>query len=444
MADFARDELILNDTESSHRGEGVDGLDEILSDDAHSGIIKQYYSKQRKFSEAELQEMRDGIKEICMNDFSDEYNLSDEEKFENAEQAKIFNAVARTKRKCNNIADFIIAVRYRLDAIRYIAEHNGIYPTEKFLKLVAKGKIVLPGLSVPKYTGKNRKKINWDYISEFIADRSKDPSEFRETKESDDFYDFAHADNGRNLFSAYDYAALVEGGSSDESVEIEMLTASDKTMRKLAKHNPNISDSIFKYVSSLKKAKEQSFIFDSSQASIELDSIQVLDQRSIRATKTAPPVFTGSITSDKDWQKYQRDYYDWYVHNVYVEDGVGGRVTIEEYQQAEMRRMLEEAGWNVRKFASNAKYFKRAKRAEKKAKHKAKRVKDNLLASNAYGTSDKKGKKKKNSAKIIDDMKKRQEHDLLNLTGGNYGDFEDYVADMESVDYSSIMGTGRK
>lgn len=443
MAEYARDEIILNDTSESHRKES-DVLDEIFSTDAESGIVKQYYNKQRKFSDAEIQQMKDSIKEVCANDFSDEYNLSDEERYANAEEARIFNAVARTKRKCNNIADFIVAVRYRLDAIDYIAEHNGVFTPEEFLKKVSKGKIVLTGISAPKYTGKNKKKINWDYICEFIADRDKDPREFRESKHDDDFYDHSHENGGQNLFSESQYKMLVEDADPNENVEIEMLVANDKTMKKLSKHNPIIADSIVKYVSALKKKSESSHIFDAADVMHELKSIQVLDERSIRATKVAPPKFTGDYSSDKDWEKYEREYYDWYINNVYEETDNGSKMTVDEYQQAQVRKLMEEAGWNIRRFSSNAKYFKREKKLKHNAKRKAKRVKDNLLDGYERGKKGKKGKKKKaSSEKLIDDLRRRQEQDLMELTGGNYGDFEDYVNDMETVDYSKVMGHKR-
>ena len=446
MAEFARDEIVLNVSGETKRKSDEDILDDALSTVFDSVVVKQYYSKQRKFSDAEIQTMKDSIKEVCMNDFSDDYNLTDAEKYASEEEARIYNAVARTKRKCNNIADFIVAVRYRLDAIDYIAEHNGVYDPDKFRKLVAQGKIVLTGLTVPKYTGKDRKKINWDYISEFIADRDKDPKEFREAKRDDDFYDHVKENGGRNLFSETEYEELVEHGNCDESVQLEMVVASDKTMKKLTKRNPNITDSVVKYIHTLQKKLEQSYAFDADDAIHELNSIQALDNRSIRAYKVAPPVFHGDYASDSDWQKYEREYYKWYVSNVYVDDNGGSKMTIEEYDQMQVRKILEEAGWNIRKFSSNAKYFKSEKKKKKKAKRKEKRVRDNLLNSSARNESKKKkGKKgkKASSEKLIDDMKRRQERDLLELTGGNYSDFDEYVNEMESVDYDKIM-KGRK
>ncbi len=438
MADLARDEIVLDDTGDSKRERTDGGIDDALSSALEdSVIVKQYYSKQRKFSDAEIQQMKDGIREICVNDFSDDYNLTDEEKYANAEEARIYGAVSRTKRKCNNIADFIIAVRFRLDAVDYIAKHNGVYDPEDFLDMVSEGKIILTGLPFPKYTGKDRKKINWDYIWEFCADRSKDPKEFRESTKDDDFYEHSRENGGRNLFSDAEYQRLVENGNSDEVVPVEMMVPSPKTMKHLIKHNPNIADSVVKYIGYLRKTKNNSHVYDAGDVVRELRSIEVLDKRDIRATKVAPPVFTGNYESASDWQKYQHDYYEWYISNVYVDESKGSRMTIAEYDQAQVRNLMEEAGWNVRKFRSDSKYYKKEKKAEKAAKKKGKRVKENLLESDHRNK--KKKKHKETSEKLIEDMRRRQEEDLVSLTGGNYADFDDYVDAMENVDYDKIM-----
>ena len=437
---LARDEFILNDTSSSAKSNLDDEVASIL-DDSSDIIIKQYYSKQRKFSEAEIKAMESSLNEICLNDFSDEYNLTTEERFANAEEARIITAMSKTKRKCNNVVDFVIAMRYRLDAINYIAETNGVYDPDKFLKLVAKGEIILTGISIPKYTGKNRKHINWDYIFEFITDRDKDPNELRE-HEKDTVYESGEIDV-RNLFSEAQYKNLVETEySEDEGVEVDLFIPTPKNMKRLVNDLPNVHYAAMDYISSIKKRIRGGYVFGDLSAREEMESIQLLDNRDIRNSGVTPPTFEGNFEDRKDVDVFMREYNDWYIDNTYTNQN-GATMTLREANLVAVRKLIEEGGLDPKKLRAFSKYFKTEKKLRKKAAKKNSSIKERIKDSQIRGKKRKKKGKKgksKNTEEILNDLKKRQEEELLELSGGNYGDFSDYEDDMYTANFDRIMG----
>lgn len=436
---LVRDEIILNDTSNPTSKPGYDDVDSVLAEPA-DGLIKQYYNKQRKFSEAQIQEMKESINEVCLNDFSDDYHLSTEERFANAEEARIFAAMSKTKRKCNNIVDFVIAMRYRLDAINYIAENNGVYEPDKFRKLVAKGKIFLPGIPIPKYTGKDRKHINWDYIFEFIADGDRDPSDLKDHSDTG-FYEHARENHSRNIFSNEQYRILVEQEyTDDDAVEVEFILPSSKTMKRLVQDNPDVQYAALDYVSDIKKRIGTSYAYDTFSAREEFESIQVLDQRNIRNSNVRPPDFVGSVSSDKDMDEFLRNYHDWYVENTYVSRN-GKSMSIRDADLENLKNVMEDEGINVKKLAVFTKYCKTVKKLKKKENKRLSNIKGKIKDGQSRGKKrkKKKGKKKKDTEKFLNEIKRQQERDLLELTGGNYADFEDYENEMSSANYDDIM-----
>lgn len=437
---LARDEFILNDTSSSAKSSLDDDVAGIL-DDGSDIIIKQYYSKQRKFSEAEMKAMRSSLDEICLNDFSDEYNLTTEERFANAEEARIITAMAKTKRKCNNVVDFVIAMRYRLDAIDYIAETNGVYDPDKFRKLVAKGEIILTGIPIPKYTGKNRKHINWDYIFEFIVNRDKDPNELRE-HEKETVYETGEVDI-RNMFSEAQYKELVETDySADEGVEVDLFIPTSKSMKRLVNDLPDVHYAAMDYISSIKKRIRGGYAFGSFSARDEMDSIQNLDKRDIRNSGVTPPEFDGDFGNKKDVDAFMREYNDWYIDNTYTNQN-GATMTLREANLTAVRKLMEEGGLDPKKLRAFSKYFKTEKKLRKKAAKKNSSIKERIKDSQLRGKKRKKKSKKgksKGTERILSDLKKRQEEELLELSGGNYADFADYEEEMYSANFDRIMG----
>ena len=92
-----------------------------------------YFSKER-----EEEFLKNGYDCVVVNSFwNDDYDLSEEEREEKNSLYKVF-AKTRTKRICRRLEDFVDQYRNSLVCLEKVAEDNGLYSKEKFMKLVLK------------------------------------------------------------------------------------------------------------------------------------------------------------------------------------------------------------------------------------------------------------------------------------------------------------------
>ena len=123
---------------------------------------------------------------VVVMDFGDEYHLSEEEREEKNRFYKAFRKFSKYKHKYRKLDEYVEAMREALKCLDFVAENNGVYSPEEFKKLFFRDKIYINGLVFPKYSGKNKKNISWDYVTEFILS-DRDPKEILPSKE-ENFY----------------------------------------------------------------------------------------------------------------------------------------------------------------------------------------------------------------------------------------------------------------
>lgn len=435
--EFERDEFVLNSASSngsSHRSSAE-------SDDV---VIKHYYNSQRRFSDKEIESMRKSFETVVVNDFSDEYHLSDEERFENAEIAKLSKALAKTKRRCNNLYDYVIAMRLRMDVIEYVAKTNMVFAPEKFMKKVLKGDIVLNGLSFPKYTGKNKKGTNWEYISEFILDRSRDPHELKKQKyhptdidEIDDLDEFR-----KSVFSPDMFRDIFEDPMDTNSLDAPTIDIDEISGKKLKKlYGEEIYRNMFAggkaFKDKVSTAKALGFIFEKSN---ELDDVARLDDtRRLKNNALKMPEFDGDYNSNDDVRAWLYRVKKWEDENVLVQSG-NGRITQGQANEMQLRDFLDKLGWNVRSFAIQAKGDKKSK---KRNRRRDKKRTDSVAANikdATYRKKKKKEKHKRESDDVKDSINNVLDDMLVGLSDGGYEDFESYEKDMSECSYKSVFG----
>ena len=435
---FERDDFVLNATsqESSVGSESV----------SRDFIIKHYYESQRKFTEKELENMRKSFETVVVNDFSDEYHLSDEEKYANAEIAKLSKTLARTKRKCNNLYDYVLAMRIRMDIIEYVAKTNGVFSEKKFMKKVLNGDIILKGFSFPKYTGKNRKGINWEYVSEYILDRERDPKDLKKQKyrpvdidEIDDIDEFR-----RNVFSPEMYREIFEEQNEGET---DILVEEIKGKKIKDKYGDEIYRNMFiggkQFKDKLSSAKELGYIFNRIN---DMDEVSSLDEkRRLKNGALKRPKFTGDPSSKKDIAEWYNRVQDWERENVLVKSG-NGSMTQEQLDEIAIRDFLEKNGWNVRKFGEVS-LHKRKKKDRRNDRKRSKRVAENIKDASERNNGKYVAKKKKKKSKkererdnCVEDAHKVADDLMMGLTEGDYEDFEQYSKEMETCSFDSVFG----
>ena len=374
-------------------------------------------------------------------DWNDDYHLSEEERQKNNSYYSAFNNLRRMKKIYRKIKDYIIAVRETFHVIDIVAETNGVYDKEEFLKMYYNGDIEIGGVRFPKYKGKDRKKLNWEYLTDFILS-DQDPSEFI-TQGMEGLDDFAEGlsfeEKRARYFSDKEWEDIQTPLSDKETkFEIELFDVNKDEQgntntvvdidasetKKLIKKSPELAYMIKdirkrkKLLDNLKSAKGFGYN-DSIYADIQ--ALEEYDQKYEYHSKDDIPEFHGDLLKEKDYYKYMEKLQSY--EDSHKKVNVNGKLrTIEEARDIELKIMMENAGWNIMAFASNQEAKNKLKKGIEDVKKKQKRVKERLIAlkerrdrknrtmedSNKLDAEIKKLKKKKSSSrKRVDKLEKK-------------------------------------
>jgi hypothetical protein len=358
--------------------------------------------RKRTLSPEKYKELEEIYSKVAVHDFNDEFHLSEEERQKKFRYYEVFARLNKCKRKFRKLDEYVKVFRLCLDALQIVAEDNGIYNPEKFMKMVLKGQIKVYGLNFPKYIGKDKKDINWEYISNFIVDTSRDPEELSEKKKSrikepDECDDEQYQ---RDLFGDEMYEKLmgiIKSNSDDEGDEIfmpyyddgtdvdrdnvvvEADTKDTKDLIKLVPEVVKVARTAIKEerLRKMKSERLNSFIFNMNED--DYDYISQLDSERGYHYDSDVPVFKGDIMNSKDYKKFIMavDAYE----DEYVKENYHGKMrTRAEIREIELIDTLEAAGWNIRNLYKNKEKEKKLKKAYKKDKKREEELKNKLLA----------------------------------------------------------------
>lgn len=379
-----------------------------------------------------LAEMEASYGEVVVHDFGDDYNLSEQEKSEKNALYKVFSKLARCKRTYRKIEEFIQVARLSMDALNAVAETNGRYDPEEFKRRVFKGKIEVQGWMFPKLAGKERKKVNFSYLADFILS-GEDPSLFNgivETPEEEFQSDEVLVESCKKLFDEHDLERIthvedqetirkrvngvIEDPTDPNQVPFDVVIINDEAAtKKLIKSSPEILDAVKEYRRKIKTSDQlQSFISD-----IDYDDFQAISKIDARVSeKSSGGVeFTGSILNDDDYYEYisESDEYA-YTHDLYNYEG--RQKTKAEIDEAEFMRAIENAGWNVKVLFGNKERRKKRDAALKADKRREKTLRAQLeRVSKRIKEKDDDAKGRRLSDTRVDRLKKKKKKKKMNL-----------------------------
>ena len=409
--------------------------------------------KQIKLTPEREAEMLKMYESVCINDFSDDYHMSDEEKEKRSELYKVFKKMRICKTKYRRIDEYVRAYRTAVECIEAVSNQNKIYGSEDFVSRVLKGKIKMVGLKIPKYIGKDKRYINWDIVAEYIANPEMNEKELIRSKGGDTFEVYTEEDFEREK-------EIMFGGKIDEMYEpIEDIEFErygfDKDDEEVGdrnictpikrKHIKGLQRScpiiVEKFKQSLKDAKVKSNIesYCYSVADMQYDDMEEIKRKDAQRgykSKYLPPVFKGDASkkSDVDRFLYECEEYEYtkVKHNYN-----GEMLTPEEYNEQQVKEELEMAGWNVRnmyKYKSDEKKMRKQYKidAKREKKLKARLVeiskrneeREKYLDIDKNSVNSKKKKKSKKVKKHEKKMDKRFNDELIERTGMDFDDYE--------------------
>ena len=326
---------------------------------------------------------------------NDDYHLSEKERAERNEYYSIAKVLRRQKNIIRKLPEYIKAVRNVMAAINKIAETNNIYDPEEFKKLYYKGEIIIEGIRFPKYKGKDRKKLSWDYVIDFIMS-DKDPDSIKSglTGEMSEYDDLPEEERRRIYYSDEEWKNVntplsdeetkyeVEAFDKDEDKQGKTNTVvpiSRKKSNKIIKEIPGLStmvkelDRRSKFNSSIRSAVFTDSVYD------DIAELEKYDGKHKYKSDSDAPVFHGDILSSSDYDKYMYELDEWEGEHTYV--NVNGKmVTKNKADEIALKDILEAANWNLIKLESNAVDKTKLKKNIHGYEKKQKKIKAKLMA----------------------------------------------------------------
>ena len=363
-----------------------------------------------------------------VHDFGDEYHLTDEEREAQNNYYKLFARLNKCKRKYRKINEFVDCARISLQCLQAVADNNTVYSPDEFMRLVMKDKITVNGWFYPKYNGRDRKQISWDYMSEFILSDTPSEELLKQRSSDIEFLTEEKLEEETNLlFSNEELAEIFKQpddahifrkeyhviDTDDEDIDINdgiAVYATPSETKDFIKEAPELLI-LAKEIRREMKSTEQLSRYVSDIRREDIESIEEYDNKRNMVSDADMPVFKGDITNDKDYHKYLREL-KLYEETQIKENYHGKMRTREEIKELQLKEALDAAGWNIRVLYDNQLREKKLKKAMKADKKRERKLKEQLtkvqnrskrrmgIDIDDNGSSKKKKKKKK---KITED-----------------------------------------
>jgi hypothetical protein len=371
-------------------GKNQDLIEEKVKQEmAENGEIPEEFLKVRKrtikntyIPPEEIEALRERYSQVVVQDFEDDYHMSREEREALRERySKFFRLKRNFTKKIRRLDKYIEACRLVVEIIMDTAENNGVMESDEFISKVLTGEIQIAGLTIPKYQGKGKKTLNWDYVLDYIMDPSKDINELlksqtvsrcrentTEEKKEETIEDLKEylGDEGyeqlRQMIENY-HPVMTASNSGPDSV----VPASRKLRKVLMKQFPGY-DKMLREMSEDSK-REKSYIWQIQES--DLKWIREFQDERDRKLGDVKPEFHGSLMDEDAVSRYLFEVEQWEKQHNLVKYGEN-TITEAQKEELEFKKILEENGYNLRNLYGNK---ERQKKIEKTRAAQKKQIK---------------------------------------------------------------------
>ena len=351
-----------------------------------TNVVERGKLKLPRITEAKRAELLKKYETVVVNDYNDDFHMSDEERQKKDKYYEYQKLLGKCKTGYRKLDEYVKSFRINMEALNAIAEDNQlIYSKSEFIKKVLNKEIKVYGLKWPKYNGKGKKDINWKVVSEYILDTSKDPKDLLRTKkEGLEIEAKTDEEVLHYLFSDEDLEeiekSVMKELTDEDSKEIMYMDdetfAEDgkyivhpSTKRELKKVIDSAPSMMREFTAAIREEKKNQQLaqrlegFSYDVISSDFDEIAEMDAEYLYHSESDMPEFNGDIMNDEDYKKYLYQLSNFERESVKVENDKGKLRTQEEMDIDNIKDMLQDAGWNVRKMY----YQKEEQRKLKKA-----------------------------------------------------------------------------
>ena len=421
--------------------------------------------------ERRIKQFLEEYETVVVNEFGDEYHLSEEERIEMNKFYEAFKTFNKCKHKYRKLDEYVAAMREALKCLDFVAENNGFYSPEKFKALFLKGKIYVNGLVFPELKGRERKNISWEYLTEFILSDT-DPSEVLPKNKEDVLSEYDDEELINRLFSHNELKEIMREETEEETIlnntyfDVEedsqdgrniVVFTTPKQGKKIIKSQPEFLNKVKEIQRENRTTSRLSGLLYDLTCD-DIDAISDYDRKHQIVTDSDMPLFKGDLTNSDDYHRYLLELEEW--ENAHIKENYHGKLkTQEQIQELELKQALERSNWNIRNLYDNKEKEKRLKKIQKKdakrekeirkkltdiknrRKSRTRRMGDNDI--DDYIKDDKKKKKKKsNKSKVKDSKKKlrKTSDDILLISNNRKEDnFKEYQKEIEDFSWDKIM-----
>ena len=370
-------------------------------------------------SERRVQQLLDDYDCVVVHDFGDEYHLSEEERIEKNKFYEAFKVFSKCKHKYRKLDEYVVAMREALKCLDFVAENNGVYKPEKFKVLFLKDKIQISGLKFPQFKGKERKNIDWEYLTDFILSDA-DPSEILPRK-NDDIRTQEELDElAKVLFDEGELERILTPETEEERIErLKALSNCDeedcddlsivvpftkKEYKRLIKSQPEFLYKVKEMKSDYRRLEHMERLAYSF-TNDDMNEIERYDKIHNYKSSAKMPKFKGNLMKDSDYRRYMMELDDFANENIRVLYH-GKLQTLEQINELEIKQVLERNNWNIRNLYGNREKEAKMKKLIKKDRKREQELRDRLVKveernkrrlgeAESLKSSKKKGKKKK-------------------------------------------------
>lgn len=420
----------------------------------------------------ELDELRQRYSRVVVQDFEDDYHMTKEEREKQREQySKFFRLKRNYAKKIRRLDKYVEACRLVFEIINDTAdeaETDHLMSKDTFITSVLNGKITIRGLTIPKYVGKGKKSLNWDYVMEFVLDPNKDIDELIRSQQTsrcksmdDDDFEPEDVESIKDDLTPEEYQQFKEfvdnyqppvrsfydGSIGEGYATIE----TDKMRKQLVKQYPGFSKALKEMYNNGKKNRDKTYLWQLEEE--DLQWIKEFKEEASKRNGDARPEFTGSIMDEEAVGRYLFELDQWEKEHNLVKYG-SNMVTQSAKEELDFKAILEQSGYNLRNLYGNK---QRTKEMNKKRKLQSKKIdslkkmledlnakqkKTNLEGLNGGiesidlggdAVNKKKKKKKKPKGKKAKKMEKQFEGLLLDAIGSDDKDMKSYEKRMQNM-----------
>lgn len=433
VLDFDKMEQTISEEEQEERDEESKKLLEEL---ANNTDFKKVY-----LPESMINQIKNEFDCTVVHDFGDDFHMTEEEKEKVNQFYSIFKELAVTKSTYRKIDEYVKVMRIALKCLDAVAQDNKVYDPDEFKKMVLKGKIKVYGLRFPRYKGKDKKHLSWDYITEFILSEQ-DPKELLRKNETEYLSVEEIEDVKDNLFTEDELERILYIDTGENQIN----EISEKKMKKAITASPEMLRSL----KEIRRKDNSGFILQNTYAfditSEDFEHIQRYDESHNFYSNGKIPKFKGDFNNEDDVNRYLYELKQYELNNI-KENYNGSMMSLDEIRELELKKLLEQSGWNIRKLWDNKDTEKKLKQQMKKDKKREKRLKEQLLkvqgrlnGDDGKKSSNKKKKKKKKSKKQKEELAEFRENvrdtadrmisEYTDMSIDEYEDWKDDVLDM--------------